>query len=86
MGKMLQISGIAGLVLAVFGIVAYLFTRNIDNVYVLIHFVLGTFLLLIYSSTQGAVLIRSLRRRSTRSGIHSVSYSLIFLGILVMIV
>ena len=86
MGKMLQISGIAGLVLAVFGIVAYLFTRNIDNVYVLIHFVLGTLLLLIYLSTQGAVLIRSLRRRSTRSGIHSVSYSLIFLGLLVMIV
>ena len=85
MGKMLQISGLAGLVLALFGIVALLFTGKITDYYVLTHFALGLILLLIYLFTRGAVLLKSLSRRSTRYGIHSATYSLIFLGTLVII-
>jgi ABC-type uncharacterized transport system involved in gliding motility auxiliary subunit len=85
MVKTLQISGLVGLILFLFGIVALLFTRNIGDIYVLTHLLLGLVLLIIYIFSRGALIFGSISRRSTRHGIHSVFYSLIFLGFLVMI-
>lgn len=85
MAKYLQISGIAGIVLTLFGLVAYFFTRNLRDPYVLIHLGLGLLSLLAYVFNQGGNLVGSLRRRSARYGFHSLLYSLIFLGILVML-
>ena len=85
MSKVLQISGLAGAILALFGIVAFFFTRNILDPYVLIHLGLGILGLLAYFTIQGGALIRSLRLRSTRYGLHSVSYSLLFIGIFILL-
>ena len=85
MGKYLQISGISGVVLTLFGLVAYFFTRNIRDPYVLIHLGLGILCLLAYLATQGGNLVGSLRRRSTHYGLHSAFYSFLFVGILIML-
>lgn len=85
MSRYLQISGISGLVLTLFGLVAYFFTNNIRDPYVLIHLILGVLCLLIYLFTQGGRLFRSLRSRSTRAGMHSAFYSLLFIGVLIML-
>ena len=85
MNKVLQISGLAGAILTLFGIVAFFFTRNILDPYVLIHLGLGILGLLAYLTTQGGTLVGSLRLRSTRYGLHSVSYSLLFVGILILL-
>lgn len=85
MNKYLQITGISGAILTLFGMVAYFFTRNILDPYVLIHLGIGILGLLAYFTTQGRALVVSLRRRSTRYGLHSVSYSLIFIGILILL-
>jgi len=85
MGKFLQISGIAGIVLILFGIVAYLFTGNILDPYVLIHLGFGTLCLAAYFYSQGGNLAKTLRQRSARYGAHSLLYSLLFVGVLVML-
>ncbi|MEK7783239.1 MAG: hypothetical protein AAB279_04860, partial [Candidatus Binatota bacterium] len=85
MNKYLQITGISGAILTLFGMVAYFFTRNILDPYVLIHLGIGILGLLAYFTTQGRALVVSLRRRSTRYGLHSASYSLIFIGILILL-
>jgi ABC-type uncharacterized transport system involved in gliding motility auxiliary subunit len=85
MAKVLQISGISGIVLTLFGLVALLFTRNPRDPYVLIHLGLGLLSLLAYLFAQGRNLIGSLRRRSARYGLHSLLYSSLFLAILVML-
>jgi len=85
MRKYLQISGISGVVLTLFGLVAYLFTRNIQDPYVITHLGLGVLCLLAYLTTQGGQLIGSLNRRSTRFGLHSTFYSFLFLGVLIML-
>ncbi|MGH7829347.1 MAG: GldG family protein [Candidatus Binatia bacterium] len=85
MAQYLQISGIAGMVLILFGLVAYFFTQNLRDPYVLIHLGLGLLSLVAYLFNQGGNLIGSLRRRSARYGLRSLLYSLIFLGILVML-
>ena len=85
MKKYLQISGLSGAILTLFGVVAFFFTRNLLDPYVLIHLALGILGLLVYLTTQGGTLIGSLRRRSTRYGLHSVSYSLLFIGILILL-
>lgn len=85
MSKLLQISGIAGVVLTVFGLIAYLFTGNILDPYVLIHLGLGILSLLAYFSTQSRNLLGALSRRSARLGLHSVLYSLLFIGIVVIV-
>lgn len=81
----LQLFGVLGVVLTLFGLVAYLFTGNAAEPYALIHFILGGLSLIVYGYTQGGHLFRSLRRRTTRFGIHSVSYSILFIGILIML-
>lgn len=85
MSKYLQISGISGVVFTLFGLVAYFFTGNIRDPYVLIHLGLGILCLLAYLLTQGSSLAGSLRRRSTRYGLHSAIYSLLFVGTLIML-
>ena len=85
MGSFLQISGIAGIVLTVFGLVAFLFTQNINDPYVRLHLILGVLFLFIFLLTRGSALFGSLRRRSARYGMHSVFYSLLFLGVLIML-
>ncbi len=85
MSKLLQISGLAGVVLAVFGLIAYLFTGNILDPYVLAHLGLGILFLLAYASTQSRDLLAALNRRSARLGLHSVLYSLLFIAIVVIL-
>ncbi|MBI2358232.1 MAG: GldG family protein [Deltaproteobacteria bacterium] len=79
----LQISGLIGLALTFFGLIAYLFSGNLRDAYVAAHWSLGAIFLLVYLTTQGRTLIRSLGRRATRRGLQTVFYSLLFLGILV---
>lgn len=85
MGKLLEISGIAGLVLTLFGLVAYLFTGNIVDPYVLIHLGVGIACLLVYLFSQGRGLAESLRQRSARYGAHSLLYVALFVGVLVLL-
>lgn len=85
MSGLLQISGIVGLILIFFGFAAYLFNGDPWDTYVLAHLGLGTLCLLAYLLTQGGELIRALGRRSTRHGLHSGLYSLLFLGVLIMV-
>jgi ABC-type uncharacterized transport system involved in gliding motility auxiliary subunit len=85
MKKILQISGIAGIVLTVFGLIALGFTGDAWNPYVLIHLALGVLCLVVYLITQGGALLASLRRRRTRYGLHAVFYSLLLIGLLVLI-
>ncbi len=83
--KLLQLSGMTGSVLFLFGVVAYFPPpRNMD-LFVQFHLGLGLLLFLTFISTQGMTVIRSLRRRSTRYGLHTIIYSLIFVGILVLL-
>ncbi|MFQ5684211.1 MAG: GldG family protein [Candidatus Binatia bacterium] len=85
MTRYLQISGISGIVLILFGLVAYFFTHNIQDPYVLVHLGLGILGLLVYIATQGGNLARSLTRRSSRFGFHSSIYTLLFIGIIIML-
>lgn len=85
MSGLLQISGLVGLVLTFFGFAAYLFNGSLRDPYVLAHLGFGGLCLLAYLVTQGGGLIRALGRRSTRHGLHSGLYSLLFLGILIMV-
>ena len=85
MNKVLQISGLAGIVLSLFGLIAYFFTGNLLSLYVLSHLGLGILCLLAYLSSQGRALAGSFRRRSARYGMHSALYTLLFLGILIML-
>jgi len=86
MGKVLQIIGITGSVLTVFGIIAYLFPpREMDNLYVQIHLGVGLLLILIFLFTRGATLLGSLRQQSTLYGLHALSYTIIFFSIFILV-
>ncbi len=86
MSKVLQIIGITGSVLTVFGLIAYIFPpREIDNLYVQVHLGLGVLLLLIFLFTRGATLLGSLRQQSTLYGLHALSYTLIFFFIIILV-
>ena len=83
--KLLQLFGMSGSVLILIGLIAYFFPPHNADPYVLFHLCIGSLLLLVFPSTQGMSVIRALRLRSTRYGLHSVSYSVIFLGILILL-
>jgi ABC-type uncharacterized transport system involved in gliding motility auxiliary subunit len=85
MRGLLQISGLVGVVFILFGLIAYLFSGNLRDAYVVVHWSLGAVCLVVYLTTQGKTLIRSLRRRATRHGLHAALYSVLFLGVLVMV-
>ena len=85
MSKVLQIIGITGSVLTVFGFFAYIFPpRELDNLYVQVHLGLGILLLLIFLFTRGATLLGSLRQQTTLYGLHALSYTIIFFFILIL--
>jgi ABC-type uncharacterized transport system involved in gliding motility auxiliary subunit len=67
MSKFLQISGIVGAVLLVFGLIAYFFTENLFDPYVLVHLRLGAILIVAYLVTQGKNFVASFGRRSTNT-------------------
>jgi ABC-type uncharacterized transport system involved in gliding motility auxiliary subunit len=83
MSKLLQISGLSGIVLTAFGLIALAFTGEL-NWYVLIHLVLGVACLAAYFVTQGGNFLRSFSKRSTRYGLHAALYSALLVGILIL--
>lgn len=85
MSKLLEFSGLAGTVLTLFGLIAFFFTESAADLYVLTHLILGVLCLGAYFWTQGRNLLGSLSRRSTRYGLHSGLYSLLLVGILVLV-
>lgn len=85
MSKLLQISGIVGTVLLVFGLIAYFFTENIFDPYVLVHVVLGAVLIVAYLVTQGKNFVASFGRRSTRYGLSAAVYTIVFIAVLVVL-
>lgn len=73
--------GLWGLVLLVFGIVAYAVTPA-ASAYVLVHVGLGFLLIVLYLTASRESLATVLGERSTRYGANAVVYSLIFVGVL----
>jgi ABC-type uncharacterized transport system involved in gliding motility auxiliary subunit len=80
-----QIAGLAGLVLTLFGLIAFLATGDIFDPYVLLHLVLGLACLGLYAFTQGRTLLASLRGRSASLGIGSLVYSVLVLAFLILV-
>jgi ABC-type uncharacterized transport system involved in gliding motility auxiliary subunit len=78
----LQVSGTIAVVLLFFGLVAYLFNRDLGDPYVLAHLGLGGLCLAIYLATHGGALVRSVRRRAFRSGLREAFYCLSFFVVL----
>ena len=85
MSKVLQISGLSGIVLTAFGLIALFFTENALDPYVLIHLALGVVCLAPYLATQGGSFLVSLSRRSTRYGLHATLYSVLLVAVLVLL-
>jgi ABC-type uncharacterized transport system involved in gliding motility auxiliary subunit len=84
MAKYLQISGLIGIVLIAFGLIAFAFTGE-SNWYVVAHVGLGIVCLIAYLVTQGGKLAGSLHRRSTRYGLHATLYSLLLIAVLILV-
>ena len=85
MSKLLEFSGLGGAVLFLFGLVAFFFTESATEPYVLAHLILGVLFLAAYLWTQGRNLLGSLSRRRARYGLHSGLYSLLLVGVLVLV-
>ncbi|HEX2385153.1 MAG TPA: hypothetical protein VHL99_01240, partial [Candidatus Binatia bacterium] len=85
MSKFLQISGIVGAVLLVFGLIAYFFTENLFDPYVLVHLALGAILIVAYLVTQGKNFVASFGRRSTKYGVSAAVYTIVFIAVLVVL-
>jgi gliding motility-associatede transport system auxiliary component len=83
MSKLLQISGLSGVVLTAFGLIAFAFTEELSW-YVLIHLVLGVACLAAYLVTQGGSFLMSFGRRSTRYGLHAALYTVLLVGVLIL--
>ncbi|HEY2989737.1 MAG TPA: GldG family protein [Candidatus Binatia bacterium] len=83
MSKYLQISGLIGIVLTAFGLIAFAFTGEL-NWYVWVHVGLGIVCLIVYAVTQGGKLVGSLHRRSARYGLHAALYSLLLIAVLIL--
>lgn len=85
MSKLLQISGIIGLVLVAFGLIALAVTENPFDPYVLAHLVLGVVCIVAYLVTQGRTFLASFGKRSTKYGVNAAVYTLVFIGVLVVL-
>src|SRR5262249_23840992 len=81
----LQIAGIIGLVLVAFGLIALAVTENPFDPYVLAHLVLGAACLVAYLVTQGKNFLASFGRRSTKYGVNAAVYTLVFIGVLIVL-
>ena len=76
--------GLWGLVLLVFGLVAYAVTPA-ASLYVLVHVGLGFLLIVLYLTASRESVTTVLGERSTKYGANAVIYSLIFLGVVVLV-
>jgi ABC-type uncharacterized transport system involved in gliding motility auxiliary subunit len=84
MKKSSQIAGLCGLVLLLFGIVEFLFSREF-SLFTIVHLAGGGALVLFSLAFNLGGVWSSLGARSTRYGANAVLYTVIFLGILVLI-
>ncbi len=84
MKKSSQIAGLFGFVLLLFGIVEFLFSREF-SLFTIIHLAGGGALLLFSLAFNLGGVWSSLGERSTRYGANAVIYTVIFLGILVLV-
>ena len=83
-GRSTSLFGLWGLVLLVFGTVAYVFTPA-ASVYVFAHVGLGILLVILYLTASRDSLTTVLGERSTKYGANAVVYTLIFLAILAVV-
>ncbi|HWP59234.1 MAG TPA: GldG family protein [Candidatus Acidoferrales bacterium] len=79
------IAGVAGAVLTAFGLIALFFTADPADPYVLSHLGLGLSALLVFAVGQGRALVSALRQRAVQQGLHSLTYTLLFVGVLVLV-
>ena len=84
MTKLWQFAGLVGVVFLVFGGVAFIFTENLFDPYVLTHLLLGSVLVIAYLVTQGKNFIASFGRRSTKYGVSAAVYTVVFIAVLVV--
>ncbi len=85
MSKLLQISGLLGVVLIAFGLVALGVTGDPFDPYVLAHVLLGVACVVAYLVTQGKNFLASFGKRSTKYGVNAAVYTLVFVGVLVVL-
>ena len=83
-GRSTSLFGLWGLVLLVFGLVAYAVTPAASS-YVFLHVGLGFLLLVLYLTASRDSLSTVLGERSTKYGVNAVVYSLLFVGVLVVV-
>lgn len=76
--------GLWGVVLFVFGLVAYVVTPAAST-YVFLHVGLGFLLVVLYLTTSRDSLTTVLGERSTKYGANAIVYSLVFVGVLVVV-
>lgn len=84
MKKSSQIAGLCGLLLLLFGLAEYLFTKNF-SLYTILHLGGGAALVLFSLIVNFGGVWSSLGERSTRYGANAVLYAAIFLAILVLV-
>lgn len=84
MKKSSQIAGLCGLLLLLFGLAEYLFTKNF-SLYTVLHLGGGAALVLFSLIVNFGGVWSSLGERSTRYGANAVLYTAIFLAILVLV-
>ena len=84
MKKSSQIAGLCGFVLLLFGIVEFLFSREF-SLFTIVHLAGGGALVLFSLAFNLGGVWSSLGERSTRYGANAVLYTVIFLGILVLV-
>ncbi len=85
MSKLLQISGIIGVVLIAFGLIALAVTENPVDPYVVTHIILGVVCVVAYLVTQGKNFLASFGKRSTKYGVNAAVYTLVFIGVLIVV-
>jgi ABC-type uncharacterized transport system involved in gliding motility auxiliary subunit len=84
------ILGIVGLVLLLFGAISHWMTHDplqplfAFGWYSLSHLVVGTLCLAVYFATGSSSLLQFVRQRSTRYGLNSIVYSVLFVTVIVM--
>jgi ABC-type uncharacterized transport system involved in gliding motility auxiliary subunit len=84
MKKFSQIAGLCGVVLLLFGIVAFMFTRDF-SLYTVAHLAGGALLVVFSLLFNRGGLWSTLGERSTRYSANALLYSAIFLGLLVLV-
>ncbi len=83
-GRSTSLFGLWGIVLFVFGIVAYMVTPAAST-YVFVHVALGFLLIVLYLTASRDSLTTVLGERSTKYGANAVVYTLVFVAVLVVV-